>query len=69
MSIEKELGRLQSDVANLKANYKEVDIKLDHLIKAADEQKGARKVLHAIYVIVVCVSAFKFGDIKTIIGW
>lgn len=68
MSLEKEIGQLQSDVNTLKGNYKEMDAKLDKLIRVTDEQKGARKTLYFIYICVVGVLTLKFGDIKTLFG-
>lgn len=64
MSSEKEIGRLQSDVDTLKNNYKDMDAKLDKLLQANDEQKGARKTLYFIYVCVIAVATLRFGDIK-----
>ncbi len=64
MSTEKEIGRLQAEVEVLKENDKAMDLKLDLLIKAADEGKGARKVLHIVYICAIALVTLKFGDIK-----
>lgn len=68
MGQEQEIGRLQSDVDTLKGNYKDMDAKLDKLLQANDEQKGARKTLYFIYVVVVAVLTLKFGAIKEFFG-
>lgn len=64
MSTEKEIGRLQAEVDVLKNNDKVMDLKLDLLIKAADEGKGARKVLHVIYICAIALATLRLGDIK-----
>ena len=64
MGTEKEIGRLQAEVEILKENDKAMDLKLDLLIKAADEGRGARKVLYIIYICAIALVTLKLGDIK-----
>lgn len=64
MSMDKEIGRLQAEVSALSQNDKDMDAKLDLLIKAADEGRGARKVLHIIYMCGLAIVTLKLGDIK-----
>jgi len=63
MSQVEDIGFMKARIESIEKKQDEVYAIVKTLKADMDEGKGARKVLHWVYILVVGLLAFKFGDI------
>lgn len=67
MVASEDIGFMKAEIKGIKEKQDEVYDLVKTLKADMDENKGARKALHWVYLFVVGLLALKFGDLVTLI--